>query len=597
MLARRCERVEVLFEVPMSKPTTDIGRAAIAHTAARRTITYQVPRPIMRRWRIASVAAAIIAQSSVMLLPGTHGTIAFAASCGFVTVAVGLSILLPRTRASSAVELLAACAYLVSLALLFRTQGSVLASLQPLVLLPIVSVALYHRPWQSAIVGLAAAGMLAAVSSLGHEPPEVTMVRAGLWTLVGAVVVFGAHNLRRWHVDALDEREEALRQARVLGDVARELNSTLDPQQVVSVAVGLAAEIASPPGLRARRANYCQISDGVVTVVAECDAEGEWVGAAWPLSEHPHLAQTVQTRHPTVGALDQLGPTVREVNRSQGVGHGGWVPVIVDGELHGVLAVAGRNRSISEQDLSRCVAIVEIMQLALSNALAHERLGHAALTDPLTSVANRRGMARLVRERRGRRPLAVLAIDVDGLKQVNDRHGHLAGDELLRLVADAIGSALRAGDVVARVGGDEFTCVVFDADEDAGAQAAARVLDAVLHSRHDDDWMASVSIGVAGVEPGAPLDLSVGRADAALYAAKQAGGMRVTVATAETVPGRARASRIAHLHLVGSVPGGASKSTTPPNRTSPSDNNADAHEQPQLAVLQTMDGHVGRERV
>jgi diguanylate cyclase (GGDEF)-like protein len=364
---------------------------------------------------------------------------------------------------------------------------------------------------------------------------------------VGAIVVFGAHNLRRWHVDALDEREEALRQARVLGEVARELNSTLDPQQVVAVAVRLAAEIASPPGLRARRANYCQISDGIVTVVTECDAEGEWVGAAWPLSEHPHLAQTVHTRHPTVGALDRLGATVHEINRRQGVRHGGWVPVIVDGELHGVLAVAGRNRPISEQDLSRCVAIVEIMQLALSNALAHERLRHAALTDPLTSVANRRGMARLVRERRGRRPLAVLAIDVDHLKQINDHHGHLAGDELLRLVANAISSGLRPGDVVARVGGDEFTCVVFDADQDAGAQVAARVLDAVLNTRHDDDWMPSVSIGVAGVEPGAPLDVSIGRADAALYAAKQAGGMRVAVATGETVPGRARPSQISHL--------------------------------------------------
>ena len=68
----------------------------------------------------------------------------------------------------------------------------------------------------------------------------------------------------------------------------------------------------------------------------------------------------------TVGALNQLGPVVREINRSQQVAHGGWIPVNVDGELHGVLAIAGRNRPVTEQDLSRCAAIVEMMQPALS---------------------------------------------------------------------------------------------------------------------------------------------------------------------------------------------------------------------------------------
>jgi diguanylate cyclase (GGDEF)-like protein len=303
--------------------------------------------------------------------------------------------------------------------------------------------------------------------------------------------------------------------------------------------VRLAAEIASPPGSRARRANYCRISHETVKVVAEFDEEGEWVGATWPLSEHPYLVQAVHTRMPTSGPLDHLGPTVRELNRSQGIGHGGWVPVIVDGELHGVLAVAGRNRPISDQDLSLCGAIVRIMELALTNALTHQRSQQAALTDPLTLLANRRGMARLVRERRGRAGLTVLAIDVDGLKEINDRHGHAAGDELLQLVARAISSALRTSDVVARVGGDEFSCVLFDAHEDVGAEAAARILQAVRNPS-EDGWWPSVSIGVAAAAPGAALDASLRRADRAMYEAKRAGGMRYRVACAPAVHKPAR---------------------------------------------------------
>jgi diguanylate cyclase (GGDEF)-like protein len=349
---------------------------------------------------------------------------------------------------------------------------------------------------------------------------------------VGEIVVLGAWNLRIRLAGAIDEREEALRQARVLGDAARELNSTLDPEQVIRIAARLAAEVASPPGARARRANYCRIADGMVHLAAEFDSEGEWVGASWPLSEHPHLERAVRTRAPTLGTLDPdgLGPAVREVNRSQGVGHGGWVPVVVDGELHGVLAVAGRNRPVSEHELARCVSIVQIMELALRNALAHERLHRAALTDPLTSLANRRGMERLVDERRCDRTLSVLAVDVDELKQVNDRHGHAAGDTLIVTVSDALRSVARAEDIVARVGGDEFICILFDADEQVGGHVATRVLAAIAGVR-SLGVIPAASIGVAAAPPSMSLDIALQRADAAMYAAKRSGGRRYQLAS------------------------------------------------------------------
>lgn len=357
------------------------------------------------------------------------------------------------------------------------------------------------------------------------------------WTgplLFAALVVFQGRRLGRRAAAAIAERDEALRQLELLGDVARELNSTLDPRQVLTTAVRLAAEISSPPGAQARRANYCRISGDSVRVEAEFDAMGDYIGATWPLSEHPLLAKAVRERIPTSGALDHatLGPRVRELATAQQVGHGAWVPVSVAGELHGVLAVAGRNRPVSEREVARCVAIVRILELALENALAHEDTQRAAGTDPLTSLANRRGMEQQVAERRGRRPVAVLAIDVDNLKGVNDLHGHAAGDRLLLRVADAISSTARIGDVVARVGGDEFVFVLLDADLWDGARVAERILGALEHPV-DRGWGARVSIGVADASAEEQLGSVIRRADSAMYDAKRAGGMRYSVVSAE----------------------------------------------------------------
>jgi diguanylate cyclase (GGDEF)-like protein len=358
-------------------------------------------------------------------------------------------------------------------------------------------------------------------------------VGAGAGVLaVAATVALYVRELNRRTVAALAERDEALRQVQVLGDVAHELNSTLDPAQVLSNAVRLAAEIASPPGAQARRANYCRISGETVQVVAECDPTGDYLGATWPLSEHPLLARAARERVPTSGALDPatLGPRVRELAAAQQVGYAAWVPVIVSGELHGVLAVAGRNRAVSEVEVERCVAIVRILELALENAIAHERTQRAARTDPLTSLANRRAMEEQVAARRGRRPMAVLAIDVDNLKGVNDAYGHAGGDTLLLHLAEVIASTARSGDVVARVGGDEFVCVLFDADEQDGARVAQRILEMLAHPLACR-LAPCVSGGVAYATADEALEIVLDRADAAMYEAKRAGGKRYNLSS------------------------------------------------------------------
>jgi diguanylate cyclase (GGDEF)-like protein len=142
--------------------------------------------------------------------------------------------------------------------------------------------------------------------------------------------------------------------------------------------------------------------------------------------------------------------------------------------------------------------------------------------DGLTGLANRRCWDEQVqreveRARRGRRPLSVLLCDVDHFKLINDHHGHAEGDAVLRRVGERISSRVRAGDVVARVGGDELgVCCPDTSLEDAVALALE--LRSVLV---DPTSSVTVSIGVAALEPvdTAPESL-LARADQALYRAK-----------------------------------------------------------------------------
>lgn len=488
-------------------------------------------QPIALRWLAPFTCVAVAAQISALVFPGTESVALWCLSSAILAGTVAATLAMGRLGCASWLRTLGPIGYVASLALLFSSQASISSGLMPLVLLPIVWGALLHRPRESSAVVAAAVGMLALVSWLDGAGADVVARRSAIWGLAGAIVVFGTHTLLRWLSDAIDEREEALRQAEVLRDAARALNETLDSERIVATGVRLAAEIASPPGSRPQRANYCRVADGNVTVSAERDGEGVWVGTTWPLHEHPLLARAVRQRTPTSGALDPsaLGPRVARLAVEQGVAHGAWVPVVVDDELHGVLAVAGRNRPVSEQELATCEAIVGIMEPALRNARAHERSQTAALTDPLTGLANRRGLEQIVAERRGRGSLAVLAIDVDRLKETNDRHGHAAGDELLMIVSAALSSVQRAGDVVARTGGDEFACAIFDADWRSAVRVAERMLGAVGASSHRGR-APRISIGIACGSSAAALEECLRRADRAMYAAKRAGGMRVECA-------------------------------------------------------------------
>lgn len=161
-------------------------------------------------------------------------------------------------------------------------------------------------------------------------------------------------------------------------------------------------------------------------------------------------------------------------------------------------------------------------------------LDATAARDPLTAVLNRRGLderlgIELTRARRTAEPLTVIACDLDGLKQINDQHGHAAGDEALALAADVMASGLRDVDVLARTGGDEFLILLPNCEIEAGARIAGALRERVREAATNESWPATVSMGVACAPP-LPLDpeaLTLA-ADEALYRAKALGRDRVS---------------------------------------------------------------------
>jgi diguanylate cyclase (GGDEF)-like protein len=126
----------------------------------------------------------------------------------------------------------------------------------------------------------------------------------------------------------------------------------------------------------------------------------------------------------------------------------------------------------------------------------------SALRDPLTGACNRRGLDErlayeVARHSRERRRFAVVALDLDGFKAVNDRFGHPAGDELLRDVADALRGAVREQDTVARLGGDEFCVLAPETGRQGGRQLAVKIAQAIARVTTGIDAMsASVGVGV-----------------------------------------------------------------------------------------------------
>src|SRR5437867_1033685 len=208
-------------------------------------------------------------------------------------------------------------------------------------------------------------------------------------------------------------------------------------------------------------------------------------------------------------------------------------PIKKDDEIYGVfITFSSAPNEFDESQLVLSTEFAEAMARTISHAKTITHLEQKANTDALTGLYNKRFfheilLREVARAERHRVPLALLMLDMDDFKRVNDAYGHIAGDDALESLASILQSAVRREDFVFRYGGDEFGIVLPDTDLQGGAHVGEHIRNRVetsdLVPAAGLKGMITVSIGVSEYEAGLGCEMLVKRADDALLEAKKSG--------------------------------------------------------------------------
>ena len=269
-----------------------------------------------------------------------------------------------------------------------------------------------------------------------------------------------------------------------------------------------------------RRLEYIATSPTMVPAGFSVPLESERGGA---------ILRVLETGRPARASFDGPGTGLVGQLFRDGRRAGAAAPSHVNGQLWGAVGIASvRVDAVDDSVIDRLTSFAELVAIAITNAEARAALTHLAETDPVTGLPNHRAyhdaLAQAVERARSEGgALSVIAIDLDHFKEINDTHGHPAGDEVLREVARRLTHVARRGELVARIGGDEFAWILPDTDGAGAIAAAERARREVARAAFGRWGRLSLSAGVA--ELGAttdPQDL-IRTADEALYAAKRGG--------------------------------------------------------------------------
>ena len=244
---------------------------------------------------------------------------------------------------------------------------------------------------------------------------------------------------------------------------------------------------------------------------------------------------------PSVGLYVHVGPT--DQSRA---GHLNCSPIRdAHGGVRGCLVTVADMTEVEKANRRLTLTLTELEESKQKIETQNKELEKLANLDPLTGLLNRRRFFELANEalRRchaSKRPLTMFMLDIDHFKSVNDRHGHPAGDAVIRAVAECLGSLLGASGLVCRYGGEEF-CVLCEALDEPSARELGEKVRArietlpVRGAPHRRELRVTVSIGLITTVCAQPSELSelLNLADTALYRAKKDGRNRVAVAPAE----------------------------------------------------------------
>jgi diguanylate cyclase (GGDEF)-like protein len=468
-------------------------------------------------------AAAILAWTIVLVGSRVHwGQYALS---GLLALPAGaLAIWATRERDASRLGLVpAALLFLAAVAFLRNSVGGTSSGTSALAMIPVFHTALYSRSRRQLSVVVAGVGLFYLLPILIVGPPAYPHSQyrsAVLSVAVSAIIGFATQRLvasvRRQASEARD-RERMLEQ---LGDVVHRLFDSPHP-----------------------RVDICQaaksIANATIALLYEPTLDGEGLfctavtqreGAA--LHKHADAGSAVQEAFDTRRAvLVTTDVEARVGNRASWIATGRprsvlCQPLTRHGVAQGVLVV-GWADEIQPGGTHTTIASLLAHEAAavIARADVLDNLADEAQTDPLTGLPNRRAWDAHVKRLHSEGSRLVIAmIDFDHFKRFNDTYGHPAGDRLLKATAAAWRDQLRTGDVLARLGGEEFGLLLLDCDPNIAAEVTER-----LRGNVSDNWTCSAGIAVG--RPGESVDDTIARADAALYEAKAAGRDRTHFAS------------------------------------------------------------------
>jgi len=206
------------------------------------------------------------------------------------------------------------------------------------------------------------------------------------------------------------------------------------------------------------------------------------------------------------------------------------VPAMFNNEFLGIITVADSPANYEKRDLDSLEQFASLLALAAQKKQAQDQIAHLAHHDPLTGLINRhlfpdRLAQAMILSQRHRKKIALLYVDLDKFKQINDAHGHVAGDAVLKEVALRLRGLLRDSDTVARMGGDEFVVILHDISSKSAVQNVAKKIIETLAEPivfHEARFIVMASVGISIYpDDDKQIDALLHKADQAMYQAKK----------------------------------------------------------------------------
>jgi diguanylate cyclase (GGDEF)-like protein len=432
---------------------------------------------------------------------------------------VGLGISL-APRSAPAIVMLPTLPFVVDgvLAMLRQAQGGSTSGYAPLAILPVVWIALTQRRRYLPAITVCTTLLFALPILVIGAPlyPNTGWRSVVLWTVVAAVVGDVVHRVvhaQRESALVADARARSL--DRLIVTQTAISTTDLDVDGVMSLVAGEALAIAG--------------GDGACVELAERD---EVVCSAAAGTALPFLGMRLKANESITGECFRTGQVLictdseadsrvdREACRTVGARSMVVVPLAHGGNVKGVLIVWSAAANAFHSYESQLLALLaNTSGAAVVRAELITQLTARAATDGLTGLANRAawhdGLEHaMARSRRNGQPMSVILLDLNDFKQVNDRHGHAAGDQVLRDISARWLTALRETDQLGRLGGDEFGVILEDADQASALLVIAR-LDEAIGATH------SAATGVAVWDRSEDSAALLARADALLYQHKR----------------------------------------------------------------------------